>query len=136
MIKNKCKKIVLAMLIMTMIATTFSVDVFAGGDNSDCISDICESCAKGCMKGCLKGCIDCGCCPCITYPTTNDYDFNEETKELTLLSTYSKTGPIPQYTNEIKTVTINRGVKRLVGTFQNCYNLTYVYISDTVEEIG
>lgn len=136
MIKNKCKKIVLAMLIMTMIATTVSVDVFAGGDNSDCISDICESCAKGCMKGCLKGCIDSGCCPCITYPTTDDYDFNEETKELTLLSTYSKTGPIPQYTNEIKTVTIKQGVKRLVGTFQNCYNLTSVYISDTVEEIG
>ena len=136
MIKNKCKKIVSAMLIMTMIATTFSVDVFAGGDNSDCISDICESCAKGCMKGCLKGCIDSGCCPCITYPTTDDYDFNEETKELTLLSTYSKTGPIPQYTNEIKTVTIKQGVKRLVGTFQNCYNLTSVYISDTVEEIG
>ena len=141
MIKNKCKKIVLAMLIMTMIATTVSVDVFAGGDNSDCISDICESCTKGCLKGCLKCCIDIGCCPCIPYPITDDdyaddYDFNKKTKELTLLSTYSKTGPIPQYTNEIKTVTIKQGVKRLVGTFQNCYNLTSVYISDTVEEIG
>lgn len=143
MIKNKCKKIVSAMLLMTMIATTFSVDVFAGGDNSDCISDICESCTKGCLKGCLKCCIDMGCCPCIPYPITDDdyaddYDFNKKTKELTLLSTYSKTGPIPQYTNEIKTVTIEPGVKRLVGTFQNCYNLTIVNMSDTVtvEEIG
>ena len=34
MIKNKCKKIVSAMLLMTMIATTFSVDVFAGGEAS------------------------------------------------------------------------------------------------------
>lgn len=138
MIKNKCKKIVSAMLLMTMIATTFSVDVFAGGDNSDCISDICESCTNGCLKGCLKCCIDMGCCPCIPYPITDDddYDFNKKTKELTLLSTYSKMGPIPQYTNEIQTVTIERGVKRLVGTFQNCYNLTTVTISDTVKEIG
>lgn len=143
MIKNKCKKIVLAMLIMTMIATTFSVDVFAGGDNSDCISDICESCTKGCLKGCLKCCKDIGCCPCIPYPTPipvpiniDGYDFNENTKELTLLSNYSKVGPIPQYTNEIKTVTINPGVKRLVGTFQNCHKLTTVYTSDTLEEIG
>ena len=58
MIKNKCKKIVSTMLLMTMIATTFSVDVFAGDDNSDGISDICESCAKGCMKGCIESCID------------------------------------------------------------------------------
>ena len=46
MIKNKCKKIVSAMLLMTMIATTFSVDVFAGGDSScvkvkDTIKDCC-----------------------------------------------------------------------------------------------
>ena len=143
MIKKRCKKIVSAMLLMTMIATTFSVDVFAGGDNSDCISDICESCTKGCLKGCLKCCKDIGCCPCIPYPTPipvpiniDGYDFNENTKELTLLSNYSKVGPIPQYTNEIKTVTIEPGVKRLVGTFQNCYNLTTVYTSDTLEEIG
>ena len=37
MIKNKCKKVVSAMLLMTMIATTFSVDVFAGG-NSSCVN--------------------------------------------------------------------------------------------------
>ena len=48
MIKNKYKKIVSAMLIMTMIATTFSVDVFAGGGAS-CISVECEGLFKGCV---------------------------------------------------------------------------------------
>ena len=48
MIKNKCKKVVSAMLLMTMIATTFSVDVFAGGGAS-CISVECEGLFKGCV---------------------------------------------------------------------------------------
>ena len=131
MIKNKCKKVVSAMLLMTMIATTFSVDVFAGGEFSCCTNNFdCKEVIQYCHEHC---------CPPTPIPVPiniDGYDFNENTKELTLLSNYSKVGPIPQYTNEIKTVTIERGVKRLVGTFQNCYNLTTVTISDTVKEIG
>lgn len=135
MIKNKCKKTVSAMLLMTMIATTCSTNVFAGGEFSCCTNEChCEEVIKYCHEHC---------CPCIQPPTPipvpiniDGYDFNENTKELTLFNNYSKTGPIPQYTNEIQTVTIERGVKRLVGTFQECYNLTTVTISDTVKEIG
>lgn len=63
MIKNKCKKIVAAMLLMTMIATMFSTNVFAGGSSStpnDYL--ICGSCGKG-----------------VTY------EFNTFTKELKIL---------------------------------------------------
>lgn len=62
MIKNKCKKVVSAMLLMTMIATTFSVDVFAGGSSSTTNYLICGSCGKG-----------------VTY------EFNRFTKELKIL---------------------------------------------------
>ena len=133
MIKNKCKKIVSAMLIMTMIATMYSTNVFA---DDDIIADICENGAKGCMKGCIKACIDMGCCPCINNDDL-DYNFDKDTGTLILLGTYTETGSIaPQYTKDIRSVTIKRGVRRLVGTFQNCYNLTSVTISDTVKEIG
>ena len=49
MIKNKCKKVVSAILLMTMIATTFSVDVFAGGDMS-VVSINCAGIFKDCCK--------------------------------------------------------------------------------------
>ena len=203
MIKNKCKKIVSAILLMTMIATTFSVDVFAGGGAS-CISVECEGLFKGC---CTKERSDSSKTECRATPTTpssitvngsgnsvingsntiiinqmqpqdekeghlvigkeiekkvvtdpitppahqpepvsthNDnknYRFNEGTGHLTLLSNYKGTEPISSYMDKsqlenIKTVNIERGVVRLVGTFQNCYNLTTVTISDTVKEIG
>lgn len=47
MIKNKCKKIVSAMLLMTMIASTFSTNVFAGGDSSTVIKGGGGSCGGG-----------------------------------------------------------------------------------------
>ena len=203
MIKNKYKKIVSAMLLMTMIATTFSVDVFAGGGAS-CISVECEGLFKGC---CTKERSDSSKTECRATPTTpssiavngsgnsvingsntiiinqmqpqdekeghlvigkeiekkvvtdpitppapqpepvsthNDnknYRFNEGTGHLTLLSNYKGTEPISSYMDKsqlesIKTVNIERGVVRLVGTFHECYHLTSVIISDTVKEIG
>ena len=64
-------------------------------------------------------------------------NFQIECKHLTVLKTYSGTGPIsPKYSDNIKSVDIERGVDRIIGTFQNCYNLTTVSISDTVRVIG
>ena len=130
------KKIVSAMLIMTMITTTFNINVFAGGDMS-VVSINCE----GVFKGCCKGEQDDN--NKSNKPDKEDnkgslyYEFNKETGHLTLLGSYIGTGPIaPQYTNNIRSVTIERGVRRLIGTFQNCYNLTSVHISDTVREIS
>ena len=58
-------------------------------------------------------------------------------ENLTVLKTYSGTGQIsPKYSDNIKIVKINPGVRRLVGTFQDCYNLTSVIMPDTVVEIG
>ena len=114
------KKIISAMLITTMITTTYNTNVFAGGDMS-VVSINCGGIFNGCHH----------------TDDEQSYKFDKETGHLTLLGTYTRIGPIaPQYTNEIRTVTIECGVKRLVGTFQNCYNLTSVYISDTLEEIG
>ena len=139
MIKNKCKKTVSAMLLMTMIATTFSVDVFAGGEAS-CVTINCE--------GIFKDCCDPQPVPHVPQPepvsTHNDnqnYKFNKDTGQLTLLSNYKGTEPIATYMDKsqlesIKKVTIERGVVRLVGTFQACYSLTSVIILDTVKEIG
>ena len=203
MIKNKYKKIVSAMLLMTMIATTFSVDVFAGGGAS-CISVECEGLFKGCCTGERS---DSSKTECIATPTTpssitvngsensvingsntiiinqmqpqdekeghlvigkeiekkvvtdpitppahqpepvsthNDntnYKFKKDTGQLILLSNYKGTEPIATYMDKsqlesIKTVNIERGVVRLVGTFHECYHLTSVIISDTVKEIG
>ena len=136
MIKNKCKKTVSTMLLMIMIATTFNINVFAGGDMS-VVSINCE----GVFKGCCKGEQDDN--NKSNKPDKEDnkgslyYEFNKETGHLTLLGSYIGTGPIaPQYTNNIRSVTIERGVRRLIGTFQNCYNLTSVHISDTVREIS
>lgn len=186
MIKNKCKKTVSAMLIMTMIATTFSVDVFAGGEAScvnvkDTIKNCCGEKEGQNLIGDISGikvennikcevtCSGCcGCCckkdddkpergnkvadDCITTPeaksghspTHNDnqnYKFNKDTGQLTLLSNYKGTEPIATYMDKsqlesVKKVTIERGVVRLVGTFQECYSLTSVIIQDTVKEIG
>lgn len=124
------------MLIMTMIATTFNTNVFAGGDMS-IVSINCEGVFKGCCKGEQDNNNK------SNKPDKEDnkgslhYQFDKETGHLTLLGSYTGLGPIaPQYTNNIRSVTIERGVRRLIGTFQNCYNLTSVYISDTVKEIG
>ena len=121
---------------MIMIATTFNINVFAGGDMS-VVSINCE----GVFKGCCKGEQDDN--NKSNKPDKEDnkgslyYEFNKETGHLTLLGSYIGTGPIaPQYTNNIRSVTIERGVRRLIGTFQNCYNLTSVHISDTVREIS
>ena len=46
----KRKRIISAMLLMTLIATTCSTNVFAGGGAS-CISVECEGLFKGCCKG-------------------------------------------------------------------------------------
>ena len=104
------KKIISAMLIMTMIATTYNTNVFAGGD----LSVVSINCG---------GIFNC----CHHTDDEQSYQFDKETGHLTLLGTYTRIGPIaPQYTNEIRTVTIECGVKRLVGTFQNCYNYPLV----------
>ena len=156
MIKNKYKKIVSAILLMTMIATTFSVDVFAGGEAS-CITINCEGVFKDCCKPkpdpTPKPEIENKVVtdpitppahqpePVSTHNDNQNYKFNKDTGQLTLLSNYKGTEPIATYMDKsqlesIKTVNIERGVVRLVGTFQNCYNLTTVTISDTVKEIG
>ena len=58
-------------------------------------------------------------------------------ENLTVLKTYSGTGQIsPKYSDNIKNVEINPGVRRLVGTFQSYYNLTSVHIPSTVQTIG
>lgn len=58
-------------------------------------------------------------------------------ENLTVLKTYSGTGQIsPKYSDNIKIVKINPGVRRLVGTFQDCYNLTSVNMPNTVVKIG
>ena len=149
MIKNKCKKIVSAMLIMTMIATTCSTNVFAGGDIS-AVTINCEGIFKGCCKGeqdndsndkSNKAVPVSQSEPVSTHNDNQNYKFNEDTGQLILLSNYKGTEPIASYMDKsqlenIKTVNIERGVVRLVGIFQNCYNLTSVTISDTVKEIG
>lgn len=64
-------------------------------------------------------------------------NFEIEGENLTVLKTYSGTGPIsPKYSDNIKNVQINPGVRRLVGTFQSYYNLTSVRIPSTVQTIG
>lgn len=64
-------------------------------------------------------------------------NFEIEGENLTVLKTYSGTGQIsPKYSDNIKNVKINPGVRRLVGTFQSYYNLTSVHISSTVQTIG
>lgn len=62
MIKNKCKKIVSAMLLIIMIATICNTNVFAGGDNSDGVSGICADMARGFFTGCIQACKE-ACCP-------------------------------------------------------------------------
>ena len=58
-------------------------------------------------------------------------------ENLTVLKTYSGTGQIsPKYSDNIKIVKINPGVRRLFGTFQDCYNLTSVNMPNTVVKIG
>ena len=149
MIKDKYKKIVSAMLMMTMIATTFSVDVFAGGDTS-IVTINCADVFKGCCKGeqdndsndkSNKAVPVSQSEPASTHNDNQNYKFNQDTGQLTLLSNYKGTEPIATYMDKsqlesIKKVTIERGIVRLVGTFQECYHLTSVIILDTVKEIG
>ena len=72
----------------------------------------------------------------LTMSDEDPYDF--KAGKLIVLETYSGEGQIaPQLLKKsIKTVTIDKGVRRLVGTFQDCYNLTSVIMPDTVVEIG
>lgn len=100
----RCKKIISIAMLMIIMTTTFSMNVFAV-DEPLTVSD--------------------------------GENFKIEGNTLKVLKDYSGAGPIsPKYSDNIKVVKMERGVDRLIGTFQNCYNLTSVYISDTVKEIG
>ena len=135
MIKNKCKKIVSAMLLMTMIATMFSVDVFAGGDSS-CVKvkEIIEDCygekegknlvSVGDVSGIkVENNINCeitfnGCCGCCCK---KDSDTNS-TSESEI---------------EKKVVTDSSGKKYIADkTFIDRKDLVSVFIPDSVTSIG
>lgn len=71
-------------------------------------------------------------------PEQNVRPYRFQNGYLTVLDTYLGDGLIaPGLNKYIKTVTIEQGVDRLVGTFEGCGNLTSVnYIPDSVVEIG
>ena len=97
MIKNKCKKVVSAMLLMTMIATTFSVDVFAGGEFSCCTNNINCDC-KEVIQYCHENC-----CPCISpTPQPDPTPKPEENKGANCITPH---GPQPEE-NRVVTDTI------------------------------
>lgn len=102
---KKYKKIISIVMLIVIMATTFSMNAFA-------------------MDGNL--------------PAQNVETYKFESGHLTVLDTYLGDGLIsPRLNKYIKTVTIEQGVDRLVGTFQGCYNLTSVnYIPDSVTAIG
>ena len=70
--------------------------------------------------------------------TSDEKTYEFQAGKLIVLETYSGEGQIaPQLLKKsIKTVTIDKGVRRLIGTFQGCNNLISVFMPDTVREIG
>lgn len=147
MIKNKCKKIVSAMLLMTMIATTFSVDVFAGGEFSCCTNNINCDC-KEVIQYCHENC-----CPCISpTPQPDPTPKPEENKVVTDTIFPPAHQPEPVYTynnnqnyqynnqaniSNIIISTIPSGVTSIAdGEFKNRKDLTSITIPDSVTEIG
>ncbi len=166
MIKNKCKKIVSAILIMTMIATTFSVDVFAGG-NSSCVK------VKNTFKDCcgekegqnlvsvgdisavkVENNIKCditfnGCCGCCCKKDDdNNKNCKPESKTENKGATDDKPKPeehkvaidcitTPVYQSVPYSTYIPSGVTSIADReFKNRKDLTSITIPDSVEYIG
>jgi hypothetical protein len=130
MIKTKYKKIISLALLLVMMSTMFSVDVFAGGDIS-LISVSCEGVFKGCCKeGSKDGSND------------KNYKFNKATGYLTILNTTTEAEPITSYLDQsqlknVKTVEIEKGVTSIANmTFEDCTGLSKVIIPISVTSIG
>lgn len=162
MIKNKCKKVVSAMLLMTLIATMFSVDVFAGGESS-CVN------VKDTIKNCCgekegknlvsvgdisavkveihcKGIFD-NCCTkgeTITVggdkPSIDERAYKEHTELTSIIIADCVTSigkeAFANCTN-LKSVTIGKNVKSIgEDAFRGCIGLESITIPDSVTSIG
>ena len=159
MIKNKCEKIVSAMLLMIMIATTFSVDVFAGG-NSSCVNvkDTIEDCydkkegqhliSVGDISAVkveihCKGIFD-NCCTKGETITVGDKDsidkcvYNTKLTSIIIADCVTSIGKeaFAGCTN-LKSVTIGKNVKSIgEDAFRGCKSLESITIPDSVTSIG
>lgn len=160
MIKNKCEKIVSAMLLMIMIATTFSVDVFAGG-NSSCVNvkDTIEDCydkkegqhliSVGDISAVkveihCKGIFD-NCCTKVETITVGDKDsIDEYAYKDTKLTSIIIADCVKSIGKEafagctnLKSVTIGKNVESIgEDAFRGCKSLESITIPDSVTSIG
>ena len=135
MIKNKCKKIVSAMLLMTMIATTFSVDVFAGGEASCVKVDI--HC-----NGIFDNCCNNKTCKTIAEGETSieerEFIGNTNLTSIIIADSVKSIGKeaFANCTN-LKSVTIGKNVTSIgEGAFKGCVGLEFITIPKSVTEVG
>ena len=127
MIKNKCKKIITVSILLVMMATMFSVNVFAGGSVSNVNNEDSED-SNG-----------------KTYLTICDYinyKFHKDAGRLIIGKDvdsfkvdYLENDSIDK--DEIKIVIIKRDANKInVGAFKGCKNLERVIIENGATEIG
>lgn len=150
MIKNKCKKIVSAMLLMTMIATTCSTNVFAGGSPSQISKTDAPSistsvtvnaepknnkpCDNDCEPPKYEG--DCG--------ENVRYLFNEDTGKLIIsgkgeMKNYSdlEVAHWYRYRDKITSIEIKAGLTSIGDyAFDGCKNLTEVHTCEAEESLN
>ena len=136
MIKNKCKKTVSAMLLMTMIATICNTNVFAGGEFSCVKVDI--NC-KGIFDNC---CNKDKTCKTIAEGETSieerEFIGNTNLTSIVIADSVESIGKeaFANCTN-LKSVTIGKNVTSIgEGAFKGCVGLEFITIPKSVQEIG